>query len=112
MKLHIKDRIYFPQILPKENNFMDFNLKKTLLEKVGLKEKDREEFGIQEDRENGRITWDAEKDQKNPLEIAFTEQEIAYLKKGCEALSSSAYPDDFWVFVEKIYNEAIGEKKQ
>ncbi len=111
MKLHIKDRIYFPQILPKENSFMDFNLKKALLQKVGLTDKDRDEFGIKEDRENGRITWDAEKDQKNPLDIKFTEQEIAYLKKGCEALSSSPYPDDFWVFVEKIYNEAIEEKK-
>ena len=111
MKLHIKDRIYFQQILPKENSFMDFNLKKSLLQKIGITDKEREEFNIKEDRENGRITWDAEKDQKKPLEIKFTEQEIEYLKKGCEALSSSPFPDDFWVFVEKIYNEAIEAKQ-
>lgn len=112
MELHIKDRIYFPQILPKENNFMDFNLKKSLLERITLTEKDREKFNIKEDQENGRITWDAKKDQENPFVIEFTEQEQAYLKKGCESLASSAFPDDFWMFVDRLYSEAINNKKQ
>ncbi len=112
MELHIKDRIYFPSILPRENNFMDFNLKKSLMERIVLTKKDEEEFNIKNDTESGRITWDAEKDKENPLVINFTEQELDYMKRGCEALASSAYPDDFWLFVEKIYAEAVKTKEK
>ena len=105
MELHIKDRIYFHQILPKENTFMDFAIKKSLLERIALSDEDREAFNVQQDEANGRITWDAEKDQETPLIINFTESELAYIKKGCEALASSAYPDDFWMFVDKLYAE-------
>ena len=36
MELHIKDRIYIPQMLPQQNNFMGFNLKREIIKKVGL----------------------------------------------------------------------------
>lgn len=28
------------------------------------------------------------------------------MKKACESLSQTAYPDDFWLVVEKIYDAA------
>lgn len=43
---------------------------------------------------------------EQPLVVEFSKQEIDYLKKSCEALAESAYPDDLWATVEKIYNAA------
>lgn len=106
MELHIKDRLYLPQILPAQNTFMEFNLKKSILEKIVISEREREAFKIMEDKEAGKITWDSEKDANEPLSVEFSKEEVAYLKKGCEALASAPYPDDFWVTVEKVYNAA------
>ena len=62
MELHIKDRIYFPQLLPQQGSFMEFNTKRTILKKVTISDNDRTEYNIQEDKENGRVTWDSNKD--------------------------------------------------
>lgn len=42
MELHIKDRIYIPQLLPQSNNFMGFNLKREITKKVALTAEDQE----------------------------------------------------------------------
>lgn len=106
MELYIKDRIYFPQLLPQQGSFMEFNLKRAILKKVGLTEKDKADYNIQEDKENGRITWDSNKDFTTPLVVEFTTEELALLRKGCEQFTEkeSPAPDDFWILVEKIYN--------
>ena len=78
--------------------------KRTIIKKVAITEKDREEYSITEDSKAGKVTWDAQKDMDSPLVVDFTTQEIEYLKKSCESLVESAYPDDLWVTVEKIYN--------
>ena len=104
MELFIKDRLYFSQLLPAQNTFMEFNLKKSIIEKVGLTDEDKKKFEIKEDKEAGKIVWNIEKDMKNPLVVDFTKEEIEYLRKGCEALTNAPFPDDFWVTVEKVYN--------
>lgn len=106
MELHIKDRLFLPQILPAKNTFLEFNLKKSILEKIIISPEDREKYGIKEDKENGKITWDSVKDAGEPINVEFTKEEMAYLKKGCEALASAPYPDEFWITVEKVYNAA------
>ena len=106
MELHIKERIYIPQVLPQQNDFIGFNLKRSIIKKVGLTESDQETYNIQEDKENGRVTWNVEKDRELPLVVDFTKEEIDYLQKACEKLSDSVYPDDFWMVVEKIYNSS------
>jgi len=103
MKLNIKDRIYFPQLLPQNNSYMDFNLKKSILAKVALTDRDKETYNIQENQDQHSITWDSKKDHEEPLEVEFSKEELAYLRKACEGLSDTAYPDDFWSVVEKIY---------
>ena len=103
MQLNIKDRIYIPQLLLPQNNFLDFTIKKGIISKVRLVESDQKKYSIKE--ESGRITWDINADAEFPLEVAFTEQELEYLKRSCEALAESVYPDDLWITVEKIYNE-------
>lgn len=105
MELYIKDRIYIPQLLPKGGTFAEFNMKREILKKVSLTEKDREDYNIQEVPEEHRITWDSQKDAKEPLHVEFSQQEIDYMKKACESVVDTPYPDDFWVTVEKIYNE-------
>lgn len=104
MILNIKDRIYIPAILPKNGSFMDFNLKRSILQKVALTEDDKVKYSIEEIPDEDKIIWDVEKDMKNPLSIDFTNDEIDYLKKACEAITAASYPDDFWLVVEKIYD--------
>lgn len=106
MELHIKDRIYIPQLLLAQNSFMEYNLKREIIKKVALTEKDKEEYAIVEDAQAGKVTWDSKKDMEQPLVVDFSKQEIDYLKKSCEALAEAAYPDDLWATVEKIYNAA------
>ena len=106
MELNIKDRIYIPQVLPQQNNFMEFNMKRAIIQKVSLTESDKETYNIQEDKEHGRITWDMKKDMELPLVVDFTKEEIKYLQESCEKLVDAPYADDFWATVEKIYNES------
>ncbi len=111
MKLYIKDRLYFPQILPEKNSFLEFNMKKDMLSRIFIKDEEKEKFNIQENPENNSITWDPKIDKENPLVIEFTKQEMAYIKRGIEMISTTALPDDFWVFIERIYNEINDEEK-
>ena len=104
MELHIKDRIYFPNIMPKTGTFMEFNLKKSILNKVVITEADKEHYHIEANKEAGSITWDSEKDAAEPLIVTFTAEELEYLKKSCENLAGQENADDFWMVVEKIYN--------
>ena len=85
---------------------MEYNLKREIIKKVALTEKDKDEYAIVEDKQAGKVTWDSKKDMEQPLVVEFSKQEIDYLKKSCEALAESAYPDDLWATVEKIYNAA------
>lgn len=104
MELNIKDRLYLAQILPQNNNFLDFVTKKAIIKKTAISAEEKEKFNIVENPQEGRITWDVEKDYANPLVVDFTESELDLLKRGCEARSESVCPDDFWVTVEKIYD--------
>lgn len=106
MELHIKDRLYFPQLLPQQNTFMEFAMKRDILKKVGLTKEDQEKFEIKEYPEDQRIVWNVEKDMAQPLTVDFSDAELEYIKRGCEVLSEQTLPDDFWVLVERIYNEA------
>ena len=81
-------------------------MKREIIKKVALTEKDKEEYAIVEDAQAGKVTWDSKKDMEQPLVVDFSKQEIDYLKKSCEALAEAAYPDDLWATVKKIYNAA------
>ena len=109
MELHIIDRIALPSMLPSENSFMDFNLKRAIIKKVGITKEDIEKYNIKEDTENKRTTLDINADRENPLLVDFTSQELEYLKNACEKLSDTPAPDYLWDTVEKIY-QATQEK--
>lgn len=109
MELHIIDRIYIPAILPAENTFMDFNMKREIIKKVGITEEDAKKYHIEEDTENKRTVWDINIDRENPLVVDFTKQELDYLKSACEKLADKPAPDNLWTTVEKIYAAAQAE---
>lgn len=103
VKLNIPDRLYIGQLFGETGNYSEYNLKKSITEKVSLKKEDIEKYAIKQDDENGKITWDMEKDAKEPLEAGFTDDEIKYLRGRCEAVNGEKHPDGFWEMVEKIY---------
>jgi hypothetical protein len=89
-------------LFPREGNFKQFNLKKDILSKIEIPEKEREEAELKENAENRRIEWNTEKDA--PKAFDFSTEELGYLKQCCEKISGEALPDDMWATVEKIYN--------
>jgi predicted DNA binding protein len=104
MELQIKDRIFIPQLLPQQSTFIEYNLKREIIKKIVITESDKKKYAIVENPEEGKITWDIKKDIKEPLAVDFSDQELKFLKKACESLVETVYPDDFWITVEKIYN--------
>ena len=74
MELHIKDRIYIPQLLPAQNSFMEYNLKREIIKKLALTEKNIEEYAIVEDAQTVKVKWDSKKDMEQPLMVDFSKQ--------------------------------------
>lgn len=102
MELSIKDRLYIPAILPQEGTFKEYNHKKEILRKIEISQQERSDVGLKENKENGRIEWDVEKD--TPLSVSFSTEELQYLKQSCEKLSDQQLPDDMWQIVERLYD--------
>lgn len=109
MELHVKDRLYFPQLLPQQNTFMEYAMKRSIMKKVGLTAEDQKKFEIKENEDGKGIVWNIEKDIAQPHTVEFTPEELEYIKKGCEALAEQPCPDDFWALVERIY-DALPQK--
>lgn len=105
MELLIKDRLYIPGFLPSNNNFAQFNLKKGIVRKIAISDREREEIGLTENKEDGRIEWNTQKDK--PLIVDFSKEELEYLKNSCEKISDNELPDDMWATVEKVYNAVV-----
>lgn len=106
MELYIKDRLYFPSLLPECKSFLEFNLKRQILNKVFISDEDKEKFEITHDPENGTVRWNAKMDADNPKTVEFTKEELTLIQRGCESLDGQPFPDDFWKFVERIWETA------
>lgn len=106
MDLHIKERLLIPTILPEKGSFMEYNLKKSILKKIGISEKDREDYEIVEKKNEKRIEWNIQKDMETPLTVDFSKEELDFMRKACEHISEQELPDEIWVVAERIYNEA------
>lgn len=106
MELQIKDRLLIPGLLPKEGNFQQFNLKKSILSKIQVTEREREEIKLRENPETGRIEWDVDKD--TPTVIMFTHEEMEYMKQVFEKITDQSLHDEMWGTVEKMFNAIQG----
>lgn len=106
MELHIKERLLIPSILPEKGNFMEFNLKKSIIQKVAITEKDKTDYEIVEKKDERRIEWNVQKDLETPLAVDFSQDELNYMRKACETISEQQLPDEVWGVVEHIYNES------
>jgi len=109
MELRIIDRLCIPALLPKEGNFRQYNLKKSILAKVEITERERTEVNLRQDPETNRIEWDVEKD--TPTAIPFTAEEMEFLKDSCERLAEEPHPDYLWGVIEAIYNAVQSERQ-
>lgn len=110
MELHIKERLLLPTTFPKTGSFMDYNLKKSILNKISVTEQDKTDYQIVADEKQQKIEWDLQKDMELPLSVEFTKEELAYMTRAFEAISEHPLDDDVWKVVERIYNEANTEK--
>lgn len=106
MKLHIKDRLYILQLLPATGNFAEFSLKRSITSKVSISSEEQTKYEFKEIADENKIVWNSEKDANEPVEITFTQEEIKYLRKSCEAVIDAPKPDEFWHTVELIYNQS------
>lgn len=102
MELSIKDRLYLPSLFAKEGSFAEFNLKKTINEKVAISEKEREEINLRQEEGGESIVWDTA--AETSLVVDLTQDEKDFLKRRCETLSEQSLHDDLWVLVGKIYD--------
>lgn len=102
MELRIKHRLILPLLLPKEGTFAEFNLKKSIIGKIEISEKERADINLRQSEESGNIEWDTAKDV--PLEPMLTQDEMAYLKKAIENLSEQKLSDDHWDTCQVVYD--------
>lgn len=105
MKLQLIDRFNISQLLPESTNFMEYALKRSIAKKVGITAEEQEKFNIRQDEKTNTIKWDAQKDAENPLEVDFSQDELKFLQKACEATVDAPHTDQFWHTVEKIYDQ-------
>ena len=104
MELHLKDRLLIPQIFPEKGIVMEFNLKKSILQKIAITDQDRKDYGINENAQEHRIEWNVTKDKETPLAVDFSKEELEYMRKSCEAIADKQLPDDVWGVVGHIYD--------
>lgn len=55
MELYIKDRIYFPQLLPQQGNFMEFNMKREILKRFASQTKKKRALKLLRTKNTGAL---------------------------------------------------------
>ena len=108
MELSVKDRLYLPMLLPPKGNYAAFNLKKSIRAKVAIADGEARTLGLESDPQTGNIRWDVQREK--PLDVAFSAEEMRYLRQACERLADEELPDDMWGTVSKIY-DALAEEQ-
>lgn len=99
MKFSVKDRIVLPPILPSEGSYTDMVIRRDLIEKLTLSQKEIEEFEVKVD--GGQITWDEKKAKEKDVEL--TELELGLLRKSLKKLDDDKkLTDDFIDLYKKI----------
>lgn len=103
-KLLIKERLYLMNVLPQQNSLVEYQLKKSIIQKVEITDEDKALVDFKQESESN-VTWDAKKDADNPKEFEFTDQECQYVRKAIEALSDGEHPDEYWIMVMMLYDK-------
>lgn len=101
MKLYIKERLLLPSLFLGKGTIEQYCAKKSILKKIAVTDKDKEEYGITES--DGQIRWNAQKDLENPIEVEWSKEEADYLNACCEAQFSQENNDEIWALIDKLY---------
>ena len=80
VKLNLKERIQFLNLLPRENNFATLRIIRKVEKEVGITDEDFKEFGIKQipataENPSGQFRWDQ---KKGEIEKEFEVGEIAH----------------------------------
>jgi hypothetical protein len=81
VKLKVLDRLAAVRLLPEKGSFIQMQVSKGLQQKLGFKAEELAELKMVE--KDGRVTWDAAKDQ--PREIKLSRAELSMFKEGLRA---------------------------
>lgn len=106
MKLFVRDRLFLPRLLPDSKSFLEFNLKRSVIEKVKITETDKNKYEIVQDEASGTIRWNPKIDSEEPKEVDFSFDELALIKRGIESIDGQPLPDELWQTAEKIWEAA------
>ncbi len=105
VELHVKERIYAMNVLPKENSLIDYQLKKRIVGKLGLTDEEKNKLDFKVNNDDGSINWDAKKDFESPASIEFSEDEVAYITKSIQAASDGVHNDEFWLILTTVHDK-------
>jgi len=101
LKLSIKERLYFTNILPAQGNLIDMTLRQDIIKKVAINQEEIKNYNIRV--ENEATFWDAKKDTGLPL--LLTNAEIEYLKKAAKQIDQeSKITCDTLSIIKKIFD--------
>lgn len=96
--LTIRDRVYFPAILPSEGAMIEMITVRGIIKKVEITPEEIQELNI-EDTPRG-VEWKKDKD----IEVDFTEAEIEIIRKGIKQLDEAGkIAFSMLPTVEKLY---------
>ena len=59
-KLLIKERLYLMNVLPQQNSLIEYQLKKSIIQKVEITDEDKALVDFKQENESN-VTWDAKK---------------------------------------------------
>lgn len=78
IKLSVRDRVIFSEILPESGRKIEMILCNDLLKKIEFTPEEVSEFGLA-DTGGGRVTWDTTRERS--IDIELTEEQVFLLKK-------------------------------
>ncbi|MGL5690361.1 MAG: hypothetical protein ACRDD8_06000 [Bacteroidales bacterium] len=108
MILTIAQRLDLGGIMPKENNFFDYMIKKHIQDIITIKPDELELYQIKT-RAEGGLTYSTEAEKQHPFDADFKEEHIKYLfrlyKQICED-EQAMFSDSVFDVLIKIKAEA------
>lgn len=86
LKLTVKERVIFEEILPQQGRKIEMILCNDLLKKIEFSPEEISRYKLT-DQGGGRVVWDQDKEQDKEIEI--TEEQVSLLKKAASEIDET-----------------------